>query len=334
MNVASPNSHFWIDSALLPLRAFLDDPKVVEISVNRPGVVYVERLGAPYMEEHLIEELTAAEIKLIGTQVAAHTSQFVNQTNPILSAWLPTGERIQVVLPPVAPEGGMISIRKQVVSNLSLEDYRDNGSLDAVAVHSDEITDDDRHLNDLLNTGKIYNFLKFAIERRRTILVSGGTASGKSTFLNACLQSVEANERILTLEDTRELDPPQRNVARLVASKGGQGTANVDMLQLLESSLRMRPDRLFVGEIRGAEAFAFLRAINTGHPGSMATIHADTPTGAYEQLCMMVMQAGLGGGFTKTDLINYIKSVIPIVVQLRKHGGKRGISEILFTRGG
>ncbi|KIP98107.1 type VI secretion protein [Agrobacterium tumefaciens] len=335
MNVAPAKKkiHYWLDDFLTPLKQYLDNPAVQEISINKPGAVFIEEIGASHMKEYAVEAMTAETIARIGEQVAAHTGQFINETNPILSASLPTGERIQVVLPPVAPEGGMISIRKQVVNNLTLEEYRDKGALNKVAVYSSDITDDDRHLRELLAKKDIYGFLKFAVQSRVTILVSGGTASGKTTFLNACLQTVGKEERIITLEDTRELTPPQRNVARLVASRGGQGIANIGILELLESSLRMRPDRLFVGEIRGSEAFAFLRAINTGHPGSMATIHADTPSGAYEQLCMMVMQAGLGGAFSKADLMDYIKSVIPIVVQLRKVGGQRGISDILFTRG-
>ena len=118
----------------------------------------------------------------------------------------------------------------------------------------------------------------------------------------------------------------------LIASKGGQGTANVTIQNLLESALRMRPDRLFVGEIRGAEAFSFLRAINTGHPGSMSTVHADTPLGAYEQLAMMMQQSGMSAGYSKQDLMSYIQMVIPIVIQLRREGGKRGVSEIYFAR--
>ena len=117
------------------------------------------------------------------------------------------------------------------------------------------------------------------------------------------------------------------------ASRGDQGTASVTIQSLLEASLRMRPDRLFVGEVRGSEAFAFLRAINTGHPGSMSTVHADTPLGAYEQLAMMVMQSGLSAAYPKADLISYIQSVIPIVIQLRRDGGRRGVSEIFFARG-
>lgn len=326
------NPYYFLDRALEPIRDFLDDPRVVEIAVNKPGHVYVERLGADHMEHHEIPELTADEIQNIGERVAGVTSQFISRSKPILSAALPTGERIQIVLPPAAPEGGAISIRKQVVNNFTLEEYRDNGSLEKVSVAVGGLSDIDRELIAHLRANRIYDFIHTAITKRVSILISGGTSSGKTTFLNACLKSIDPHERILTLEDTRELFPPQVNKVHLIASKGDQGTADVTIQSLLEASLRMRPDRLFVGEIRGAEAFSFLRAINTGHPGSMSTVHADTPMGAYEQLAMMMQQAGMSSGYSKHDLMSYIQMVIPIVIQLRRDGGKRGVSEIFFAR--
>jgi type IV secretion system protein VirB11 len=330
--LASDNRHYFLYRALAPLKAFLVDRDVIEISVNRPGQVYVERLGAGHMEFHDIPELTTAEIVNIGERVAATTNQFVSPANPILSAALPTGERIQVVLPPAAPDGGTLSIRKQVVSDFTLEDYRDRGSLDQVTVSVGGLSETDETLMNQLSRKDIYGFIRTAIVNRVSILISGGTSSGKTTFLNACLKSVDEHERIITLEDTRELFPPQRNAVHLLASRGDQGTASVTIQSLLEASLRMRPDRLFVGEVRGSEAFAFLRAINTGHPGSMSTVHADTPLGAYEQLAMMVMQSGLSAAYPKADLISYIRQVIPIVIQLRRDGGRRGVSEIFFAR--
>jgi type IV secretion system protein VirB11 len=330
--LASDNRHYFLYRALAPLEVLLGDRDVFEISVNQPGHVYVERLGAAHMEFHEIPELTTAEIVNIGERVAASTNQFVSPANPILSAALPSGERIQVVLPPAAPNGGTLSIRKQVISNFTLEDYRDRGSLDQVTVAVGGLSDTELALVEQLAAKDIYGFIRTAIVNRISILISGGTSSGKTTFLNACLKTVDPHERIITLEDTRELFPPQKNAVHLLASRGDQGTANVTIQSLLEASLRMRPDRLFVGEVRGSEAFAFLRAINTGHPGSMSTVHADTPLGAYEQLAMMVMQSGLSAAYAKADLISYIQSVIPIVIQLRREGGRRGVSEIFFAR--
>ena len=323
---------YVLQDSLKPLRALLDDPAVVEISVNRPGQVYVERMGQSHMEFHNIPAISADAIGSIAQRVAAFSNQFVNMSKPLLSAALPGGERIQVVLPPAAPEGGALSIRKQVTQHFTLEEYRDNGSLDKVSVSLGGLTALDRVLIGHLQAGEIYEFLDAAIRNRVSILISGGTSTGKTTFLNACLKSVDAADRIITLEDTRELFPTQHNAVHLLASKGDQGTANVSIQDLLESSLRMRPDRLFVGEIRGPEAFTFLRAINTGHPGSMSTVHADTPQGAYEQLVMMIMQGGMAGSFSKADLLSYLHMVIPIVIQLRRGGGKRGVTEIFFAR--
>lgn len=324
--------YYFLYRALEPLKPFLNDPRVVEVSINRPGHVYVERLGDEHMGFFSVPELTTAEIVNIGERVAASTNQFVSPANPILSAALPTGERIQVVLPPAAPDGGAVSLRKQVVSDFSLDDYRDNGAFERVSVVIGGVSDIDRELTRLLHEEDIHGFVRSAIANRLSILISGGTSSGKTTFLNACLKSVDSRERIITLEDTRELFPPQPNAVHLLASKGDQGTASVTIQSLLEASLRMRPDRLFVGEVRGSEAFSLLRAINTGHPGSMTTVHADSPLGAYEQLAMMVMQSGLSAAYPKADLISYIRSVIPIVIQLRRDGGRRGVSEIFFAR--
>jgi len=337
MNVVSTefgrnDRHYFLYRALEPLKPFLDDPRVVEVSINRPSHVYVERLGDEHMAFFSVPELTTEEIVNIGERVAASTSQFISPANPILSAALPTGERIQIVLPPAAPDGGAVSLRKQVVSDFSLDDYRDNGAFDQVSVAIGGMTDVDRELIRFLHAEDVHGFIRSAIANRVSILISGGTSSGKTTFLNACLKSVDSRERIITLEDTRELFPPQPNAVHLLASKGDQGTASVTIQNLLEASLRMRPDRLFVGEVRGSEAFSFLRAINTGHPGSMTTVHADTSLGTYEQLAMMVMQSGLSAAYPKADLISYIRSVIPIVIQLRRDGGRRGVSEIFFAR--
>ena len=332
LEAANHSPYYFLRRSLDPLSIFLSDPTVVEISVNRPGHVYIERLGADVMEHHEIAALTSAEIENIGERVAAATHQFISRANPILSAALPTGERIQIVLPPAAADGGAISIRKQVTGDFTLEEYRDNGSLEKVSVAVGGLTDVEQALIEHLRCERIYEFIHTAIRQRVSILISGGTSTGKTTFLNACLKTIDPFERILTLEDTRELFPPQKNALHLLSSRGDQGTAQVTIQSLLEASLRMRPDRLFVGEIRGSEAFAFLRAINTGHPGSMSTVHADTPLGAYEQLAMMVQQGGASSGYSRQDLMSYIQMVIPVVIQLRREGGRRGVSEIYYAR--
>lgn len=331
---AIPSGNFVLNEALKPIMHLLEKDKIVEICINKPNQVFIEELGKPHMECLEIDALSKQAILHIGERVATATNQSINEHNPILSASIDQFKaRIQVVLPPAAPAGGAISIRKQVLNNFSLEQYNELGAFSCVQVAGQAENTLDIQLQDFLKKGDYYQFIKTAIAHRKTIMISGGTSSGKTTFLNACLKSVDANERVITIEDTRELLPPQENTVHLVASKGGQGTANVSIQDLLESTLRMRPDRLFVGEIRGSEAFTYLQAINTGHPGSMSTVHANNPQMAYERLAMMMMQSGLTNGYAKADLIDYIKMVIPIVVQVKNMNGKRGVSEISFIKG-
>lgn len=173
-------------------------------------------------------------------------------------------------------------------------------------------------------------FLTLAIQQRRNILISGGTSTGKTTFLNALLKQIPATERIITIEDVPEIHVTQPNSLSLFASRNQQGRAQIDMQHLVEASLRLRPDRIIIGELRGAEAFSFLRAINTGHPGSIATLHADTPLLAFEQLVLMVMQKNLG--LSREQIENYIRLIVEVVVQLKKgEHGMRYVSEIYYA---
>jgi type IV secretion system protein VirB11 len=174
-------------------------------------------------------------------------------------------------------------------------------------------------------------FLREAIRQRKTILISGGTSTGKTTFLNAMLGEIPVEERVVLVEDTPELRLPGANGVGLVAVKGELGEAKVTSNELLQAALRLRPDRIVLGELRGAESVSFLRAINTGHPGSFSTIHANSLTGALDQLALMVMQTGIG--LTRSDTIAYASSVIDVVVQLGRNAqGKRGIAGIALSR--
>ena len=321
----------FLDQALNPLRPWLESPDVVEILINRPGEVFVEVLGAPAMERYLVERLGVDAIRNMAERVAGWSDQSVNEETPLLSAALPTGERFQAVLPPAAPNGGAIAIRKQVVKDLTLDDYAKLGAFDRVRVSQvGALSDTDQELNRRLLAGDIISFLQLAVQARYSMLIAGGTSTGKTTFLNALLKLVPDSDRILTIEDTRELFPSQPNYVPLIASKGGQGLSTATIQSLLEASLRMRPDRIFLGELRGAEAWSFLRAVNTGHPGSLTTVHADSPDMAYEQLMLMVLQANLG--LKREEIITYIRTVLPICVQLTREGGWRGVAEIQFSK--
>jgi type IV secretion system protein VirB11 len=192
------------------------------------------------------------------------------------------------------------------------------------------VDENDTILSKLLDANRIKDFLYFAILHKKNIIISGGTSTGKTTFTNACLRAIPRVERLISVEDAREIDLENHpNKVHLLSSKGGQGRANVSTQGLIEACLRLRPDRIIVGELRGSEAFSFLRAINTGHPGSISTLHADTPDMALQQLKLMVMQAGLG--MPPEDIMSYIKNVVDIVIQLKRGDkGRRFISEVYF----
>ena len=331
----------YLQLAAAPIRAWLQNPDVIEISCNGPGGIWVEAIGLPHMVYHDVPALTATAIERLATQIAGVSNQNVNAETPLLSAAMPHGERFQAVLAPTAANGGAFSIRKQVITDMSLDDYRLIGGFNQVRVSGprevdeDFVSDVDRELGSLLDDNTPQGrqaALVFAVQHRITMLISGGTSTGKTTFFNALLKEVPVTERIFTIEDTRELKPHQPNWVPVVASKGGQGMAKVTIQDCLEVALRMRPDRIFMGEIRGAEAFSFLQAINTGHPGSMSTLHADHPRGAFERLAMATMQAGLG--LTKAELLDFVRLVVPVVVQIARDPktGRRGVCEIYFSK--
>lgn len=332
MNVSLQWSEL-IGIAFKPLQRFLDAPDVVEICINEPGVVYVERSGSNGMVRYEIPELTGQWIRFMAERIAAASHQFVNEQEPLLSASMPGGKRIQAVLPPAAPDGGAIVIRSQVTRNLSIADYAQQGALDQaiIAQPTNALSETENELCALLARGEVERFLRAAIENRVSILVSGGTGSGKTTFLNALVQEIPDSERIITIEDTAEVMPRQQNHVRLIATRGDQNIAHVDARKLVEASLRMRPDRLMLGEIRGGEAFDFLQAINTGHPGSLSTVHANTTQGAYVRLAMLVMQNSAAAGIGKNDLIDLLKVTLPLVIQVSRRGGMPGnIAEIYY----
>jgi type IV secretion system protein VirB11 len=313
---------------LRPLEDLFAQQGISEISINRPEEVWVERYGE--MQFQAMPEFTYNHLMSLGRLIAQSTEQIITEERPLLSATLPEGYRVQVVFPP-ATETGIIalSIRKKTVANLDLEAYEAMGAFESTKVKK-SIDTNDKELRGLLDNGAIREFLTKAVLYKKNIIVSGGTSTGKTTFFNAILKKIPDSQRVITCEDAREIDLSHLpNRVHLMASKGGQGRAKVTIQDLIEACLRLRPDRIMVGEIRGAEAFSYLRAINTGHPGSITTLHADSPALAIEQLIMMVMQAGLN--ITREQIKDYIDAIIDVVVQLKRGDkGQRYVSEIFF----
>lgn len=325
------NQHTALNTYLEPLEEYFAEDGVTEVLINKPGEIIVEKFGATRMVE--IKELDFAHLRGLARLIAQSTNQLIDNAHPILSATLPSGYRVQVVIPP-ACDAQMIgfAIRKPTQVQMSLDDYEKQGAFKTVVTDEDEQGKSvDDELAELLKKKKIKEFLKKCVIEKKNLIISGGTSTGKTTFTNSILQEIPEDERLITVEDAREVVISQKNKLHLLASKGGQGVAKVTTQDLIEACLRLRPDRIIVGEIRGTEAFSFLRAINTGHPGSISTLHADTPMGAVEQLKLMVMQAGLG--IPPEQIREYILNVVNIIVQLKRgKGGVRYVSEIAFTK--
>lgn len=324
----------FLDRYLEPFRPYLDDPLVSEICVNDTEGFWVEKSGRATMQYVACKDITPDRMTSLARILANNTQQAVNRETPLLSTTLPTGERVQIVLPPATPvaRGVAFSIRKQVICDITLQEYKAFGMFDRVKPMAHEpLKEHDKELQGLLHNNQIMGFLQLAVTKRKNILISGGTSTGKTTLLNALLKTVDVSERIITIEDTSELHPPQKNWLSLLASKGEQGVAKVTIQDLLEASLRLRPDRILLGELRGKEAYTFLRAINTGHPGSITTVHADTPQTAFQQVALMVQQADIK--MTYEQILKYIQSIIDIVLQIKREGGQRYMSHIWYPEG-
>jgi len=317
-----------LETYLSPIRTILDQEGISEVSVNRPGEVWVENRGDMSREE--VPQLTFDHLMSLSRLIAQSTSQEISEERPLLSATLPGGYRVQIVFPPACETGTVaLSIRKQSTMSMNLMQYEETGAFEKIITKGkkDETNDS---LRELLAAGKVREFLESAAKHKKNVIISGGTSTGKTTFMNAMLKAIPENERLITVEDAREIRLDNHpNRVHLLVSKGDQGRSKVTTQDQIEACLRLRPDRIIVGELRGKEAFSFLRAVNTGHPGSIATLHADSPMLAFEQLVLMVMQAGIG--MNREEIYNYIRGVVEIVVQLKKgEKGKRYVSEILF----
>ena len=312
------NLGVYLSAYLAPFQQWLADENVTEILVNAPNEVWTESAGVAGMTRCDAPGIDDVLLSRLAAQVARFSHQGINRERPLLSAVLPTGERIQIVSPPATRRHFALSIRRHRLLDVPLTAYeRDTKGDSAKSWHERAPGTSD------------IEFLRQAVRGGATILISGGTSSGKTTFLNALLREIPEHERVILVEDTPEIRLGDRNGVGLIAVKGETGEARVTTDDLLQASLRLRPDRIVLGELRGGEAVSFLRAINTGHPGSFSTIHANSPQGALEQLALMVMQSGLG--LSRLDTIAYVRSVVDLIVQLDRQGGQRGIAAIERT---
>jgi type IV secretion system protein VirB11 len=314
----------YLRSCLAPFEAILARHDVTDIYVNRPGELWVETLGGK-IERHTDTAISELALARLSRQIAALTHQGVSREHPLLAATLPDGSRIQVVAPPATRGPLALAIRRQVAASLTLRDYeaRDHFAGTRTGLRADE---PDQELRQLIRERRFADALSAAVRAKKNIIVSGGTSTGKTTFLNALLREVPGNERLILIEDTPELVIDHENSLGLVSVRGELGEAKVSTNDLVSASLRLRPDRIILGELRGPEAFSFLRAVASGHPGSMTTIHADSPETAIEQLVMLVLHSGTK--LSRSDVRAYVEQSVDIFVQLSRAGGQRKVDAV------
>lgn len=312
-------------SLLAPLAEPLARADVTDIYVNRPGEVWIESLGGR-VERQLVPTLTEAALVRLSRQVAALTHQGISREHPLLAATLPGGERIQIVGPPATRDGTVLAIRKHSAAELSLEELANAGTFEGATAGPDERGGPDEQIWELLRAHQFAAALRAAVRARQTIVVCGGTGTGKTTLLNALVREIPGDERLVLIEDTPEVRLIHENAIGLLTARSELSEASVSAAALVTASMRLRPDRIILGELRGGEALAFLRTVKSGHPGSLTTLHANSAEGALEQIALLAQE---GGSNLPVDrAIAYARSAIDLVVQLVNQGGRRRVARI------
>lgn len=312
---------------LAPFAELLARDGITDFYVNRPGEIWAESLGGK-IERIAMPALDETMLLRLARQIAAFSHQGISREHPLLAATLPDGSRIQIIGPPATRDGVVLAVRKHVVQDMTLADYSAGEAFSLTNGTMAERHAVDLELRALHAAGDFPRLLSTAVRARRNILIAGGTSTGKTTFLNALIGEIPLEERLIYIEDTPELKLQHANGIGLLAARSALGEARATTDDLLAASLRMRPDRMILGELRGPEAFTFLRAVNTGHPGSMTTVHADSPQRAIEQIALLVLQTGTT--LSRSDVDHYVRSTIDIYVQLARIGGRRHVSEVVL----
>jgi pilus assembly protein CpaF len=292
-----------------PLEPFLDDDDITDILANGPFDIYVERNGK--LEKTAARFRDAQHLARIAQRIATAIGRRIDEASPMVDARLADGSRVNIVLPPLVLNGGSISIRKFPKQSLTLDMMVRQQNLSA----------------------EVARLLEIATRSRLNILISGGTGSGKTTLLNAVSQHIDCNERVITVEDAVELRLQQPHVVQMETRPPNiEGVGQVAQRELVRNALRMRPDRIIVGEVRGAEAFDMLQAMNTGHDGSMSTVHANSPRDALYRIENMVMMANLSLPLKAIRM--QIASAVNLIVHIeRMRDGIRRVQSVAEIAG-
>ncbi|HVN42684.1 MAG TPA: P-type DNA transfer ATPase VirB11 [Steroidobacteraceae bacterium] len=313
------------------LAPWLSDRTVTEICINRPREAFVER--ADGWQRGPMPFATEPWCQQFARLVASATRQRVSAEHPLLSAALPHGERVQVVLPPAVERGTVaICIRRPSERTWALGELAAGGLFDRCLPTGElSMHGADPQLAALYSRGRWVEFLQLAVRARKNIVVSGATGSGKTTLTRALILGIPREERLISVEDAAELALASHpNSVRLYYSKDAQGLARVTPRQLIEASLRMRPDRILLAELRGEEAYYYLRNVNSGHPGSITSVHASSASLAFEQLALLVKESAAGRELGRTDIRALLHELVDVVVHCALERQRRLVKEVYW----
>jgi len=316
---------------VLGIDEHMNSPEVTEICINRPGELYLEtRSGWQRLD---LPSLTFERARQFCTAVVneSNTGQRITDADPVVSLTFPTGQRAQFVIPPACDAGKVsITIRLPSKHSKTLQQYQEDGFFDQVLEQAHTLSDHDRELLDLRAARNYADFFKKAVQYKKNIVVAGATGSGKTTFMKSLVNHIPEHERLVTIEDARELFINQPNVVHLLYSKGGQSTSNVTAKSCMEACLRMKPDRIILAELRGDESFYFIRNCASGHPGSITSCHAGSTAQTWDQLALMVKASAEGSGLEFAVIKRLLMMTIDVVVHIKAHAGQRYITGIDF----
>lgn len=326
------------------LAAWLDDPGINEIVINRPGSLDVERQGGLW-ESHLVPDLSYEWCEDFASSLASYSRQSIGEAWPLLGATLPGGQRVQIVMPPAVEAGTMsITIRRPGAAPLSLADLAAGGTfITTRPVQSGmpvgerarleaALPPREQDLLRLFRAGQWAPFLQAAVLTRQNIVSSGAVSSGKTVLGNALGALIPLHERIITIEDAREMRLPHANQTNLLYAKDGNGVSKATPRALLEACLRMRPDRVLLAELRGSETYYFIQnVLNTGNPGTITTVHATSAMLAFPRLGMMISGSPEGAGLAMPAILARLYELVNVVVQMeRTPDGRRIASEVYY----
>ncbi|MET4727351.1 type IV secretion system protein VirB11 [Lysobacter enzymogenes] len=317
---------------VLGILEYMSSPDVTEICINRPGELYLEtRSGWQRID---VPSLTFERARQFCTAVVneSNTGQRITDADPVVSLTFPTGQRAQFVIPPAIDAGKVsITIRLPSKHSKTLQQYQDDGFFEQILESGASITDHDKELLEIRAQRNYAEFFKKAVQYKKNIVVAGATGSGKTTFMKSLVGHIPDYERLVTIEDARELFITQPNVVHLLYSKGGQSTSNVTAKSCMEACLRMKPDRIILAELRGDESFYFIRNCASGHPGSITSCHAGSTAQTWDQLSLMVKASAEGSGLEFAVIKRLLMLTIDIVVHIKAHAGQRFITGIDFS---